>query len=365
LGEGVLLQSPPKGRLVGEAAGVAAFPHPYFRFFLPWLMYFKIVYIIKPLNLGKAEEVSINVTRQDKQVRITLQRMPDEKSYKGFDKNDQLISAVLEQKLSPKREKQFAEIGTTLSNSLKEFTAPILSGLYDILIQTIKQYRWRLRNESGTNLIKFSNFNYYSTDGIDWKLFPISATLVFTVGFPAKQEYSDKEFKSVGDLLSADQLEPLGHDLLHEAWELRRTNPRSSLVIGIAAAETGFKQFCATLAPDASWLIENVPSPPMVKMLEEYLPLIKTKYNIYGHTLPPPKSLTEILKKGVLLRNNIVHGKQNEVGKETVEEILNAIRDLLYLLDFYSGHIWAWEHVNAQYLHELVNVAKKKNMVIQ
>ena len=328
-------------------------------------MFFKIAYVIKPLNLGKAREVSINVTRQEKQVRITLQRMPNDKIHEKFDKKDLLISGVIELKLSPKREKQFAEMTATLSNSLKEFTGPILSTLYDTLVQTIKQYRWRLKSESATNPIKYWNFNYYSTDGVMWKAFPISPALVFTAGLPVKQEYSDEEFKSVGDLLSADQPEPLGHDLLHEAWDLRRTNPRSSLVIGVAAAETGFKQFCAALAPDASWLIENVPSPPMVKMLEEYLPLIKTKYNIYGHTLPPPQSLTDILKKGVLLRNNIVHGKQNEVGKETVEEILNATRDLLYLLDFYSGHVWAWEHVNSHYLNELVNAANKKNSVAQ
>jgi hypothetical protein len=326
-------------------------------------MFFKIAYIIKPLNLGKAREVSINVNHQTQQFCITLERMPENKMYANFDKNDQLISAVTEYKLNPKREKQFAEINSNLSNSLKEFTTPILAALYDILIQTIKEYRWRLRNESATNPIKYWNFNFYSTDGIIWKLFPIAPALVATWGLFVKQEYSDAEFKSIGELLSTNQPEPLGHDLLHEAWELRKTNPRSALVIGMAAAETGFKQFCSIHAPDASWLIENVPSPPLVKMLEEYLPLLDTKYKIYGHTLPPPEPLTEVLKKGVQLRNGIAHGKQTNLKKETVEEILNAIRDLLYLLDFYNGHLWAWEHVNANYLIQLVETAEAKNRI--
>src|ERR1700683_178212 len=131
----------------------------------------------------------------------------------------------------------------------------------------------------------------------------------------------------------------------------------------MAAAETGFKQFCSILAPDASWLIENVPSPPIVKMLEEYLPLLNTKHKIYGHTLPPPEPLTEVLKKGVQLRNGIVHGKHAILKKETIEEILNAIRDLLYLLDYYNGHVWAWEHVNGKYLVQLVETAKAKNKI--
>src|ERR1700683_696365 len=118
-------------------------------------MFFKIAYIIKPLNLGKASEASIDVNDQAHQIRITLQRMPDNKMYANFDKNDQLITAITEHKLTPKREKQFAEINSTLSNSLREFTAPILVALYDILIQAIKEYRWRLRNESVPNPIKY------------------------------------------------------------------------------------------------------------------------------------------------------------------------------------------------------------------
>jgi hypothetical protein len=43
------------------------------------------------------------------------------------------------------------------------------------------------------------------------------------------------------DLITNRVNEPLGQELFCEAWEIRKTNPRSSLVIGIAAVETGFK----------------------------------------------------------------------------------------------------------------------------
>ena len=324
-------------------------------------MFFKIAYIIKPLNLGKANEVSIDMHTPPHDVRILIEKIPEDRLSKDINRNDLFIYAITQRTLTQKREKQFAEITSTLSNSLKEFMTLIWNDLYDVLMQTINGYRWRLRNESATNPIKFWNFNYYSSDGFNWKAFPISPALMATWGLPVKQEYTNEEFKSIGELLSVNHTEPLGHNLLHEAWDLRRTNPRSSLVIGIAAAETGFKQFCATLAPDASWLIENVPSPPMVKMLEEYLPLVNTKHKIYGHTLPPPEALIKVLKKGIQLRNGVVHGKHTDLKKETVEEILNAVRDLLYLLDFYNGHVWAWEHVNSTYLHELVETAKSKN----
>jgi len=68
--------------------------------------------------------------------------------------------------------------------------------------------------------------------------------------------------------------------------------------------------------------------------------------------------MMEILNKGVTIRNEIVHGKKANVRVETVEEILNVIRDLLYLLDLYGGHSWAWHHINATYLQSMVDSAK-------
>lgn len=324
-------------------------------------MFFKIDYIIKPLNLGKATRVSFEIHHVAQDVRITIQKIPEDKKSDKFNKHDLMISAITQRTLTPKRAEQFAEIGVTLSNSLKEYMTPIWLSVYEIMILAIKGYRWRLRNESATDPIKHWMGYTYSMDGESWKPFPADSSLIVSWGLPVKQEYSDDEFNSIGELLSNSHNEPLAHDLLHEAWDLRTTNPRSALVIGVAAAETGFKQFCATLAPDASWLIENVPSPPIVKMLEEYLPLIKTKNKIYGHIIPPPKDLIDVLKKAINLRNGIVHGKPVELKKERVEEILNATRDILYLLDFYNGQLWAWEHVNSKYLVQMVKAAEVKN----
>jgi hypothetical protein len=130
-----------------------------------------------------------------------------------------------------------------------------------------------------------------------------------------KKEYTGDELQSVQELTTMGSYEPLGHELFHEAWELRNDNPRSSLVIGLAAAETGFKQFSSNLIPEASWLIQNVPSPPLVKMLQNFLPQIPTKNKIYGKTLSPPQDFLDILTKGNNLRNDIVHGKKIELKK--------------------------------------------------
>jgi hypothetical protein len=81
---------------------------------------------------------------------------------------------------------------------------------------------------------------------------------------------SSEDLKSLQELITSNIIAPLGHELFSEAWAQRMVNRRSSLVIGIAAAESGFKEFVGKLLPQANWLIQNIQSPPLVKMLVEF-----------------------------------------------------------------------------------------------
>ena len=81
---------------------------------------------------------------------------------------------------------------------------------------------------------------------------------------------SDKLRNDVAQMVAEGGTEPLCHELYREAWEERQKNPRNAVVFGIAAAEVSFKQCVSALAPDTRWLLENVPSPPLTKMLSEY-----------------------------------------------------------------------------------------------
>ena len=142
--------------------------------------------------------------------------------------------------------------------------------------------------------------------------------------------------------------EPTGHELFREAWEQRHQNPRSALIIGIAATEVGFKQLVSTLVPETLWLIENVPSPPLTKMLREYLPNLPVKCKIRGTVSPLPDILLKVLEDGVNLRNRAAHIGQMTFTYEKLDEILLAVRDLLWILDYYSGMNWALNEVRPE-----------------
>jgi hypothetical protein len=170
-----------------------------------------------------------------------------------------------------------------------------------------------------------------------------------------------KQIGLLQDLLQKQINEPIGHELFSEAWQIRESNPRSSLIIGIAAIEASFAECITILVPDSRWLINHVPSPPLVTMLKNYLPLLPCKNKIFDKILPPPTSITNILIQAVENRNQIAHGRANTFKKKfDLEEFLRSTRDILYLLDYYCGHTWAFEKLRPETATKMITAAKKK-----
>jgi hypothetical protein len=135
------------------------------------------------------------------------------------------------------------------------------------------------------------------------------------------------------------QQEPLAHFLRHEAWSLRDVNPRASLLLAVVAAETGLKTFIGEGSPERAWLIQEIASPPIVKLIREYLPLLTDRRTRDGRVIP--KSVTRIIQDAVERRNLVAHRGAPAPDASELEEVLTAVADLLYLLDWLSGESWA------------------------
>jgi hypothetical protein len=150
---------------------------------------------------------------------------------------------------------------------------------------------------------------------------------------------------SAKQLIQDGQFEPLAHELLREAVALKTGSARSAVVLAVTAAEVGFKQAVVKLAPQTQWLLETLASPPLVRMLREYLPTVPLKYHVPDQQQLMPKALLGELEKAVVLRNEIVHGGRGDLKTSTVASVMQAVHDLLYLLDFYCGADWAIQNV--------------------
>lgn len=150
----------------------------------------------------------------------------------------------------------------------------------------------------------------------------------------------------VGETLEAlskgMQKQPLGREIWHAALT---ADPRTSVILAVTAVEVELKRIVSASVPKSDWLVTNLPSPPIVRILVEYLPTIVD--------IPPglkvPESLVSSLRKAVRLRNDFVHGGAEsatgwmapEMLGERTAAILETTSDLLWLFDAYRGHLWA------------------------
>ena len=232
-----------------------------------------------------------------------------------------------------------------LPEPFRSFAAQVRCELEDHTRRTILVLRWRYALSGQHNPFSVRPMEW-SFDGQVWK--PMPSTLKAFLEDIPHLRVSEKVRDEVMNLVVADTTEPLAHSLYREAWQQRHHNPRSALVVGIAAAEIGVKEHIIALVPDAQWMVENAPSPPLVEMLRSYLPQLPAKCKIGGEVVCPPDVILDWLKKGVTIRNKIVHVEPPRLTYETLEEVLLAVCDVLWILDYYRGFEWALDNVRPE-----------------
>jgi hypothetical protein len=154
-------------------------------------------------------------------------------------------------------------------------------------------------------------------------------------------------------MLDAGLDEPIAHQLFLEAWDNRPTNRRSSLVIGVAALEVGIKEFLCKLLPAGEWFFLEAPSPPVKRILTEYLPKLATPLRLGGKVVAPPTRILKLVERAISTRNRTAHATGETIPPEALDEMLLAIKDVLWMLDYYGGARWALSHLTSSTRDEL------------
>lgn len=310
---------------------------------------FRLKYVAT--DVGLDHELSRHFdTRANESVTIDLRCMSetDAETDKPGGRGDLLCTAEVDKKATRNILQWLTSPTESLPVGFAEFADAAFDTLAEAIVTTLRLLRWRTGHRSTRDPKRsFKSFEWSTTNGT-WA--PVIRPLSFTldVGM-AQHKVTEDIVASIHDLWRNHVIEPLAHELFQEAWSQRKTNPKSSLVIGIAAAETAMKQLVSKLVPSSSWLMQNTQSPPLAQMLEEYLPLLPTRVRNNGVPLPPlPKALVGTIKDGVRRRNNIVHGKEEHVSLDSLRRILQGVHDVLYVCDVYAGQIWAMGCVTAE-----------------
>lgn len=223
-----------------------------------------------------------------------------------------------------------------LHGSLKEFSNALYGELADAAVHAFEVIRWRGALHGPVRPYRSRDFEF-SEDQNVWHRLPHKVTLHITA--EKERRFKSSDSAELESMISSGTQEPLSHVLLREARaSIKVTRGYSSaLIIGMAALEIGTKHLIATLIPGAGWLALHVPAPPIVSILTDFLPTLPARLLANGKAITLPEELIDTIKKGVTARNAAVHAGAPELDGEFVARVLDAVSDILWILDFYAG----------------------------
>lgn len=204
--------------------------------------------------------------------------------------------------------------------------------------------RWQLDAPGPTQILpEYNNSDiFWKASDSEFRLIPMSdgGPIQLTGFYGGPGLKWNPNVQSNFEALWADDTaqEPLGHQLLREAKQIQYQNQRSALLIAYTALEIGLKHHISAVAPNAAWLAKYAPSPPIDKILREYLPELhagKESIKNWGAINSEFSSVGKFSKD----RNRLAHRGQPIEG--SLREYLRLSQDLLYAFDVLEGRDWA------------------------
>jgi hypothetical protein len=315
------------------------------------ILFFRSRYIVHHFGLHRTPDCLEIAKSEPFPLTLTLRPIHAEQKKPFYEDEDWIAVVSTEETISERRAAELQKDEKS-SETVADIGRPALKRSYEFLRDFLKLVRWRVGVYGSHRLIRCSEGNEWSLDGQTWTR--VRGGLIVHAGSELHAtQFRESEFIEIRDLLLRGDREPIGHELLREAWNLRHDSPRSALVLGVSALEVGIKAFIAKLVPHSEWLCFEMPAPPVVRVLEEYLPKLPVKRTINGKVFVPEKIITN-LKKAVFERNVASHKGAPVAGHERLAETLTDIQMTLYFLDYYAGHPWAIDNLLDAEINESV-----------
>jgi len=139
---------------------------------------------------------------------------------------------------------------------------------------------------------------------------------------------------------------PVAHHLMGEASRGQLSEPQSALLIAVSALEAATKAYISALIPRSDLILEKMPSPSLLSLLQDVIPSIHSKTGVRSEFLPLEASNAKYLKKWVSKRNEIAHGRPSKLERDDLEDFIEFSLDILYILDHARGEVWALDKVS-------------------
>ena len=215
--------------------------------------------------------------------------------------------------------------------------------LYKQAGRFLKLLRWRQDCDGPGEVLKHTSLYWRVGEG-DYPHVPQETGLTEAVTIKGMFgiHWSESHKSNLQNLWESESVsEPLGHSLLREATALSHESPRSAVLMMATALETAVKTHISKIAPDTAWLMENLSSPPIFKILRDYIPLVhQSKGNELKFWDKLKPEFTKV-QKLIEHRNKIAHTGNLHIDIESMQDYTDLVSDFLYLIDVLDGHEWA------------------------
>lgn len=224
-----------------------------------------------------------------------------------------------------------------------ELLNQVSSDLFTSVNRFVKLLRWRQLCDAPGELINHSSLYWRVDDGAYLMTPPDdSSSHNVTIQGMFGIHWSNKHADDLRNLWMDNSIsEPLGHTLMREAAALSSDSPRSAILMITAALETAIKTHISKIAPDTAWLMGNIQSPPMYKILRDYIPLIHNnrgnKLEYWDKIVPEVKRIQGLIE----VRNKVAHTGKIPDDTESIKSYIDLVSGILYLIDVLEGHEWA------------------------
>lgn len=235
----------------------------------------------------------------------------------------------------------------------------------DEIRRVVDLIRWRCGLTTGSHNPVVRDRFEWSLDRDHWVTVPRNVEIY--EGEPITADVTNEVLADVQTMVSDQTRAPFAHELLREAWEQRLFNPRSAILLAVAAAEVGLKQAISTLVPGAAYLVETTVIPPLPALMKNYVPQLPAKHSIEGRSPEVPEWIRKSIDGGIQTRNKLAHrplgGREvrDELSYPAVTELLWAAQDLLTVLDFHTGRNWALALLSPRTTSELFSKSTGRN----
>jgi hypothetical protein len=202
----------------------------------------------------------------------------------------------------------------------------------------VKTVRWIQKTSGKQSPFAHVSFEW-SNDKSAWRPMPsdIGLRVLYSKGIDQRSEAIER----LRAVWANNKIEPLAHELLRESLDIADANPRSALLIGVSAFETGLKHYIQNKVPNSEVIIKKLPSPSVLTIIREIIPELHKRLKEQHQGFPLSDQEIGLIKKWIAKRNEVAHGRESKVDVDDLLLFLNFIWRMLYRLDVCRGHEWA------------------------